>query len=230
MKNMKKVFLIGGGALLLLLCVALGAFFVQPLLASAMSQSGSPQATATPGTGNKAGAYCQQWLQDLANRLHVSVATLRQDSNAALSDVLAQMVKDGKLTQSEANVIKQRLAAHPGCSALLRGAQRVAIRQQLKPYLPDLESQIAQGLHLSIDQLKAQLQAGKTLKQIADAQHISASQLHTIVLTAIEHEVDRAAQAGAITQQQDSAIKQYLQKHPAVITRLVNRHFKSGTL
>nr|BBH93780.1 hypothetical protein KTA_19790 [Thermogemmatispora argillosa] len=230
MQHMKKAFLIGGGALLLVLCMVFGALFARPLLASATGQSGSPQATATPGAGTKAGAYCQQWLKDLANRLHVSVATLRQDSSAALSDVLDQMVKDGKLTQSEASAIKQRLTAHPGCSALLKGATRLAIRQQLKPYLPDLENQIAQGLHLSVDQLKSQLQAGKTLKQIADAQHISASQLHTIVLNAIEHEVDRAAQAGAITQQQDSAIKQYLQKHPAVITRLVNRHFKSGTL
>ncbi|WP_069805887.1 hypothetical protein [Thermogemmatispora onikobensis] len=230
MKHMKKAFLIGGGAVLLLLCIVFGALFARPLLASATGQSGSPQATATPAAASKTGAYCQQWLKDLANRLHVSVATLRQDSNAALSDVLDQMVKDGKLTQSEATAIKQRLTTHPGCSAVLKGATRLAIRQQLKPYLPDLENQIAQGLHLSADQLKAQLQAGKTLKQIADAQHISASQLHTIVLNAIEHELDRAAQAGTITQQQASAIKQYLQKHPALITRLVNRHFKSGTL
>jgi polyhydroxyalkanoate synthesis regulator phasin len=225
--SLKKLLLIGGGALLLLLCVVFGALFASPLLASARSSGGS-QASATPTATST--NYCQQYLQDLANRLHVSVSTLRQDSNEAIADVLNQMVKDGKLTQKEADAIKQRLTSRSACGVLFRQARRGAISHLLKPYAPDLESQIAQGLHLSVDQLKAQLRAGKTLKQIADAQHVSASQLHTLVLNAIDKELDKAAQAGTITQQQANAIKQYLQKHPQVITRLVNRRFKSGNL
>ncbi len=224
--NMKRMLLIGGGALLLLLCVAFGAFFAGPLLANASSSTGT-QASATPTAD---GAYCQQYLQDLANRLHVSVDTLRQDSNAAVSDVLAQMVKDGKLTQQEANAIKQHLAARPACRGLLQSARRGAIRQVLKPYLPDLESQIAQGLHLSVAQLKSELQSGKTLKQIASEQKVSLTQLHSLVLKAIDSELNKATGAGALTQQQNTTIQQYLQKHPQVINRLLNRHFKSGVL
>jgi hypothetical protein len=102
-KSMKKILLIGGGSALLLLCILFGAFFAGPLLASA--RGGQPSAAASTTTNQ----YCEQYLQDLANRLGVSVSTLQQDKLGAAEDVLAQLVKDGKLTQNEANQIKQRL-------------------------------------------------------------------------------------------------------------------------
>ena len=93
---MKKILLIGGGSALLLLCVLFGAFFAGPLLASARSSQTTATAASTPTTTNP---YCQQYLQDLANRLGVSVSTLQQDKLASADDVIAQLVKDGKLTQ-----------------------------------------------------------------------------------------------------------------------------------
>ena len=97
---MKKILLIGGGSALLLLCILFGAFFAGPLLAAA--RSGQTTSASTPAATNP---YCQQYLQDLAKRLGVSVSTLQQDKLAAAEDVLAQLVKDGKLTQNQANQI-----------------------------------------------------------------------------------------------------------------------------
>src|SRR6266851_7688882 len=45
------------------------------------------------------------------------------------------------------------------------------INKILKQYAPDIKNQIAQGLHLTPDQLTAQLQSGKTLTDIATAQN-----------------------------------------------------------
>ena len=115
MKKALLALLIGGGSALLLLCLLFGAFFAGPLFASAgpTKTAPTPAPTATTKTTNQ---YCQQYQQDLAKRLGVSVSTLQKDRLAAAEDVLAQLVKDGKLTQSQANRIRSRMASHMACT------------------------------------------------------------------------------------------------------------------
>src|SRR6516164_2296585 len=172
---MKKILMIGGGSTLLLLCIAFGAFFAGPLLASARSGQTTTPAASTPTATNP---YCQQYLQDLAKRLGVQVSTLQKDKLAAAEDVLAQLVKDGKLTQNQANQIKQQLESHQACTGKGRGLWgRGVILQSLKQYLPGLVSQVASGLKMDAAQLMSQLQSGKSLSDIATAQGVSSSQL-----------------------------------------------------
>jgi polyhydroxyalkanoate synthesis regulator phasin len=217
---MKKILYIGGGSALLLLCILFGAFFAGPLLASALG--GHTTTASTPAATNP---YCQQYLQDLAKRLGVPVSTLQQDKLAAAEDVLAQLVKDGKITQNQANQIKQRLESHQACSGNGRGLfGRAVTLQSLKQYLPTLTAQVAQGLHLNASQLMSQLQSGKSLSDIATAQGVSSTQLQNIVTSAIQSVVNKAVSDGNLTQQQATNIMQKLQKHPAVLNRLLNGH------
>ena len=217
---MKKIFWIVGGSILLLGCIVFGAFFAGPLFASAhTSQSNSTTSTSATNP------YCEQYLQDLAGRLNVSVSTLQQDSLAAKEDVLAQLVKDGKLTQNQANAIKQRLESHQACTGKGQFLERGVVLHSLKQYLPNVASQVAQGLHLSVDQLKTDLQNGMSLDQIATAQGVSSSQLHTLVLNAIQSAVNQAVKDGNLTQQQATAFIQALQSHPGVLDKLLGRHF-----
>src|SRR5438093_1927241 len=108
----KRTIFIFGGVTLLLLAILIGAFFAGPLFALAnvsQTTAGTPTSTTNP--------YCEQYLQDLAHRLNVSVSTLQQDKLAAMEDVLNQLVKDGKLTQSQADAIfffKQKTAYEIG--------------------------------------------------------------------------------------------------------------------
>ncbi len=219
MNNRKIPFLIGG-AILLLLAILVGAFFAGPLIASANSN----QATnATAGTPNK---YCEQYLQDLANRLHVSVDTLQQDKKAAHIDVLAQLVKDGKLTQAQADKIKARIESHQPCTGKHDGksGQNAQMHMLLQKYGMGVATDVAQGLHLSVDQLKAQLQSGKSLSTIATAQHVSADQLHTIVTNAIQSALSKAISAGDLTQAQASSFTTMLQQHPQLLDKILNGH------
>jgi polyhydroxyalkanoate synthesis regulator phasin len=219
---MKKILLIGGGSALLLLCILFGAFFAGPLLAFARSGQTNATATSTPTGTNP---YCQQYLQDLAKRLGVSVSALQQDKLGAAEDVLAQLVKDGKLTQNQANQIKQRLESHQACSGNGRGLWGRGVEiQALKQYLPGVATQVAQGLHMTVDQLKAQLQSGKSLSAIATAQGVSSSQLQTLVTNTIQSTVTKAVSDGNLTQQQATNIMQMLQKNPGVLNHLLNGH------
>ncbi|HXX77103.1 MAG TPA: hypothetical protein VEI53_01315 [Ktedonobacteraceae bacterium] len=219
---MKKILLIGGGSALLLLCIAFGAFFAGPLIASARSGQNAATTASTPGATNP---YCEQYLQDLAKRLGVSVSTLQQDKLGAAQDVLAQMVKDGKLTQNQANQIEQRLQSHQACTGKGKGLWgRGVMLQSLKQYLPDVAAQVAQGLHMSSTQLMSQLQSGKSLSQVATAQGVSSTQLQTIVTNAVQSAVNKAVSDGNLTRQQATNIMQKLQKHPNALNRLLNGH------
>jgi polyhydroxyalkanoate synthesis regulator phasin len=219
---MKKLLLIAGGSALLLGAILFGAFFAGPLFASAQSTQGQVNATSTATTTNP---YCEQYLQDLAGRLNVSVATLQQDKLSAREDVIAQMVKDGKLTQNQANAIISKLESHQACTGN-RGlwGLRIVV-SSLRQYVPQIESQVAQGLHLSVTQLQSDLKSGMSLSQIASQQGISNAQLQTIVQSAIQSAANQAVHDGNLTQTQATDFMQFLQKHPGVMALILNRHW-----
>jgi hypothetical protein len=219
----KKILLIGGGSALLFLCMLFGAFFAGPLLASAHS------ITTTSSAATTASTPCQQYQQNLANSLHVSTSTLHQDQVAAREAVVAQEVKDGQLTQAQANTIDKRLESNQACSGKHQGLrlQKGILRQTLKGEQSTLLGQIASGLHLSTTQLQSDLQQGQTLNQIAKAQKVTKSQLHTIVLNAANAALSQAQKAGTITAAQESQFTTYLKNHPGVVNRWLHHDFAS---
>ena len=217
---MKKIFWVIGGSILLVGAIMFGSYFAGPLLASAhtgQSNAATPMPTTTPNP------YCEQYRQDLAKRLGVSVGTLQQDSLAAGQDVLAQMVKDGKLTQSQANTIKQKLQSHLGCTGRGNFLEWGAIYSSLRQYRSSIENQVAQGLHLTSAQLTTDLKNGQSLDQIAKAQGVSTSQLRTIMLNAIQSAANQAVKGGNLTQTQASDLMQALQRQPGILDRILSR-------
>ena len=101
------------------------------------------------------------------------------------------------------------------------GTAKPTVAKILKQYAPDIKNQIAQGLHLTPDQLTTQLQAGKTLSDIATTQKISASQLQTVVGNALQTSLQPAVTDGTLTQRQlDRLIKKY-QNNPSLLDHLL---------
>jgi hypothetical protein len=101
------------------------------------------------------------------------------------------------------------------------GTAKPTVAKILKQYAPDIKNQIAQGLHLTPDQLTTQLQAGKTLSDIATTQNISASQLQTVVSNALQTSLQPAVTDGTLTQRQlDRLIKKY-QNNPSLLDHLL---------
>src|SRR6266700_3458497 len=228
-RSRQKIFVPAVGAAVLLRGITAGVVLGGPFIASAYSNAAGTSATATPttpatsATPTATNPYCELYLKDLANRLHVSVATLQQAQLGAREDVLAQLVRDGKLTQKQADAIKQRLASHPECTGMGMGMGMGKLF--LQKYGPDLINQVASGLHLSADQLQAQLQAGKSLNDIAAAQHVSSSQLQTIETNALQSTLNKAVAAGDLTQQQATKFMQFAQNHPGLVDRLLKHHY-----
>lgn len=69
------------------------------------------------------------------------------------------------------------------------------------PYFWDiLKTHVAQGLHLSVDQVKTRLQSGQHIPVVAAAQGVSLDQLHTIEINAIQAADNEMVHRGFTTQ------------------------------
>src|SRR5258708_33568640 len=78
------------------------------------------------------------------------------------------------------------------------GTAKPTAAKILKQYAPDIKNQIAQGLHLTPDQLTTQLQAGKTPIDIYTTQHNSANQVQNAVRKALPNKLQPAVISGNI--------------------------------
>jgi hypothetical protein len=96
-----------------------------------------------------------------------------------------------------------------------------ATAQILRQYAPDINTQIAQGLKLTPDQLTTQLQAGKTLSDIAVAQGIPSTQLQTLIQNTLENALKPAVNSGDLTQTQLDRLAKRYAANPALLDRFL---------
>jgi hypothetical protein len=188
--SLKRKLAIGGTAVALAACAG-GAY-------AATQSSGSPSR--------------QAFLNDVAQRLHVTPQQLTAALNGASIDQLRAAVKAGKLTQDEANALEQRLKQKGGLPALPFGffgrGLLLAPWRFAGPALvaPDELRAAATYLGLTSTQLFQQLSAGKSLAQIATAHGKSAAGLEQAMTSALKTRLDRLVAARMITAAQEQKI------------------------
>ena len=84
----------------------------------------------------------------------------------------------------------------------------------IKEYTPDIRDNMAQGLHLTPEQLTNDLRSGQTLNQIATTQGVSNTQLQTLISTSVTTGLQPAVTAGTLTQTQvNNLVKRYEKNH-----------------
>jgi hypothetical protein len=167
----------------------------------------------------------QAVLDDAAKRLDVTPEKLREALAAAQDAQLDQAVRDGKLTQRQADAIKQRrrqsgrvlggpVLEHPrfrghgrafGALAGPRGA---------------LFSDLAKALGITTAQLHERLHDGKTIADIAKAEGKSLGSVRSALKSAARARADKAVADGDITRAQADAM---LERLDAVLANLDRR-------
>ena len=159
--------------------------------------------TPTPPRANLA----QLFLQALANKFGVSVPTLQQNFADARKDALNQAVKQGLITQAQADKMLQRLQNAPATapfnfrSGAKFGFQKGLARGAVRGFLgPDVLEQVASSLNMKPADVTAALKAGKTLADLAKQQQVDEIKVKTAIVNAEKAALDRAVKDGLVTQ------------------------------
>ena len=226
---MKRFLIIGGSSLLLLLGILVGAVYGSARTANANANSTTSTTSASAVSTNSASSattnYCSQFQTDFAKKLGVTSDKLKSAESAAASDTIDQMVKDGKISKTQADQIMARLGDATNCQFKNDGNPSGTVNmQKLQQYLVAAEAQVAQGLGISSANLTSQLQAGKSLHDIATAHKVNDAQLKTLLNNAIQSELKAAVKAGDVTQTQADMVTKQISNNPMFLDRLINGH------
>jgi polyhydroxyalkanoate synthesis regulator phasin len=169
--------------------------------------------------------YWTVFLKNFAANLGVDQGKLDQAFTAAVSATVDQAVKDGKMTQAEADSIKSRnsagLSGAPGMNPFGRGGEGGEGGRGGKggPGMNGMDgmragsittADIAAALGMTEADVTSGLQAGKSISDLAAAQSKDLAAVKAALLAAVKARLDAAVTAGSLTQAQADAFTQKL--------------------
>jgi hypothetical protein len=200
------------------------------LVSAAVLAAGAGGGAALAATGADDHKKAEQAvIDDAAKRLNVTPEALRGALGAAEDAQLDQAVKDGKLTQAQADAIKKRRAdsgavlggpgvagAHPGFGPGGHGVPGLAFKRGAGGAL----DAAATALGLKRDDLVAELQAGKSIADVAKDQGKSLDDVKKAITDGVTKELDQAVTDKKLTSDQRDEILKELGDH---LDDLVNR-------
>ena len=206
--------------------------------AAPTTQSATAQAAATPGTSNsttqpQTDVYYNLYLQNLATSLGVTQGKLTTSMTQAAKDTIAQAVKDGKLTQAQADSLNQRIDqmalngqygfegfghgpgfGGPGFGGHGEGAPISSTT------MSNVETAVAAKLGLTSAQLTTDFQSGQTIATLAASKNVALADIKTTIINTVKPDLDAAVKAGTLTQAQEDSIVQNIQNdtftHPGL--------------
>ncbi len=174
----------------------------------------------------------QAVLSDAAKRLGVSPSDLESALSKAEDAQLDQAVKDGRLTQQQADQIKKhrqrsgRVLGGPGAGPVGPGGPGgpgFGFRGPRGEHFGGpggVIDSVAGAIGVSVNDLFSELRDGKTLEQIAKAHGKSLDDVKSAAKTAFAKELDAAVKADRLTRSEADAI---LERLPKLIDHLGER-------
>lgn len=194
-------------------------------IAAPLPQAVTTTAPTTPSTNsgaNTKGQYRDAFKQAFASRLGVDSSKLDSAYAGAVGDVVDQAVKDGKLTQAQADKIKAA-AAKNGFKGVAFGQKKGANgknkAEKVKALSQTVINAAATPLNLTGDQLKTELKSGKSIADVAQSKNVDIKTVKDAILAAIKTGLDSKVKDGKLTQAQADKAYQAAANH---IDQIVN--------
>jgi hypothetical protein len=167
----------------------------------------------------------QAFLNDVAGRLGTTSAKLEAALKAAAIDRVDAALKAGKITQAEAQALKE--AINSGKVPLGPGFGFGPGFGHLGKAGGHFLSAAATYLGLTEAQLRTQLESGKSLADIAKAQNKSVDGLKAAILKEVESNLDQAVKDGHITSaQRDEFLNEFKSHLDDLVNGTLSEHAK----
>jgi polyhydroxyalkanoate synthesis regulator phasin len=164
----------------------------------------APSPSASPTASKN---YAQVFVDKLAGILHLTPAQTQDALKQAQLQTVDQMLKDGKITQQQADAMKARINAGQGLGFGFGRHEGFKGNHALMKDLKTAElNAAASALHMSTADLQSALRSGHTLTDLETQQKVSDSDVKAAMKNAAKGVLDKAVKAGTITQAQADAI------------------------
>src|SRR6059058_3635049 len=154
--------------------------------------------------------YAQVCVDKLAAILHLNSSQTKDALKQAELQAVDQMLKDGTITQQQADAMKAKINAGQGLGPMggfgLRPGGFKADRALMQELATAEANAVASALHMSATDLKNALKSGKSLSDLEAQQKVSDSAVKAAMKNAAKGVLDKAVKAGTITQAQADAI------------------------
>jgi hypothetical protein len=196
------------------LVTASAAGYSLPFLTPSSQTAGATVATVAP-QANTSSTLCSDFVSHFSADLNTSQGAVNGAFQKAIGETLADQVKSGKLTQAQADAVKQRLAGKAPC-AITGGLQAPSTGAKVGVYRQALLTAAASALGITDATLKADLRQGMTLSQIAAAQKpaVTEAQFRSRLIANLTPLLDKAVTNKKLTAVQEQAILKRLQAGP----------------
>ena len=150
--------------------------------------------------------FAQVFVDKLAGILHLSSSETRNDLKQAELQTIDQMVKDGKITQAQADALKNHINSSSGLGFPL-GHFRAPVDHGILSDVRTAElDAAAAALKMTRADLEAQLRAGTRLSTLEQQKGVSADTVRNAERDAAKSVLDKAVKEGKITQGQEDEV------------------------
>ena len=144
--------------------------------------------------------YFEQVRDLIASKLGVDRETLDSVEKEAYQEVIGQAVEDGVLTQDQADWMLSRLEDGFGFGRMGHlGGHGGGWMGGWKGCLPGHQEWLAELLGMTVDELQAELEAGKTITELAEEKGVD---LEAAQIEAMKERIQQAVEDGTISQEQ----------------------------
>jgi hypothetical protein len=167
-----------------------------------LAVAGGGAALAADHLGGSPQQENQAVLNDAAKQLGVTPSALNSALKKALENRVDAAVAAGRLTQAQGQELKQRIESG---DVPFFGGPAFGVHHMFGMLGRGLDA-AASYLGLSEDQLRTQLESGKTLAQVAKAQGKAVDGLVDAIVADAKEHLDAAVKAGRITQSQEDSM------------------------
>lgn len=172
--------------------------------------AGSSQAVVD---ANQSSTVCTDFMKHFAVEIGKSQAEINGAFQKAVADTLADEVKNGQITQAQADRLKEQLANRTPCT-LPSKVGRPGAGDSLGAYMQQYLSAAAAALGITETQLASDIKSGQSLSQVAAAQNVTEADFRTKLIANLKPALDEAVTSKKLTSAQEQAIINRLQTGP----------------
>jgi polyhydroxyalkanoate synthesis regulator phasin len=157
----------------------------------------------------------QSFLDSVARHLGISSQKLEDATKAAAVDQVDAALKEGKITQAQADELKARIqsGAFPPFAGPLLGPHSGHFHRGGPPLFGEKLSAAADYLGLTQAELRTQLSAGRSLADIAKARGKSVDGLKLAILDEAEKKLDQLVEDGELTRAEADEMLARMKSH-----------------